>query len=41
MSLLGAHTPSTVPGARFMDPVVLARIGNLDLVSRARRPATS
>jgi uncharacterized protein (DUF58 family) len=24
-----------IPGARFMDPVVLARIGNLDLVSRA------
>ena len=24
-----------VPGARFMDPVVLARIGNLDLVSKA------
>ena len=35
MSLLGAHTPTAVPGARFMDPVVLARIGNLDLVSRA------
>ena len=24
-----------IPGARFMDPVVLARIGNLELVSRA------
>jgi uncharacterized protein (DUF58 family) len=24
-----------IPGARFVDPVVLARIGNLDLVSRA------
>ena len=24
-----------VPGARFMDPSVLARIGNLELVSRA------
>ena len=35
MSLLGARTPTAVPGARFMDPVVLARIGNLDLVSRA------
>ena len=35
MSLLGARTPAAVPGARFMDPVVLARIGNLELVSRA------
>ena len=35
MSLLGVRTPTAVPGARFMDPVVLARIGNLDLVSRA------
>jgi hypothetical protein len=24
-----------IPGARFMDPVVLARIGNLELVARA------
>ena len=24
-----------IPGARFMDPAVLARIGNLELVSRA------
>jgi uncharacterized protein (DUF58 family) len=35
MSLLGGHTPSAIPGARFMDPVVLARIGNLELVARA------
>ena len=35
MSLLGAHTPTAIPGARFMDPVVLARIGNLELVARA------
>ena len=35
MSLLGGHTPSAIPGARFMDPVVLARVGNLELVSRA------
>jgi uncharacterized protein (DUF58 family) len=35
MSLLGAHSPSAIPGARFLDPVVLARIGNLELVSRA------
>lgn len=35
MSLLAGHTPSAIPGARFMDPVVLARIGNLELVSRA------
>ena len=35
MSLLGGHTPSAIPGARFMDPRVLARIGNLDLVARA------
>jgi uncharacterized protein (DUF58 family) len=26
---------SAIPGARFVDPVVLARIGNLELVSRA------
>jgi uncharacterized protein (DUF58 family) len=26
---------STIPGARFVDPVVLARIGNLELVARA------
>lgn len=35
MSLLAGHSPSAIPGARFMDPVVLARIGNLELVSRA------
>ena len=35
MSLLAGHTPAAIPGARFMDPVVLARIGNLELVSRA------
>ncbi|MBI4263672.1 MAG: DUF58 domain-containing protein [Acidobacteria bacterium] len=35
MSLPDAHVPSAIPGARFMDPVVLARIGNLELVSRA------
>ena len=26
---------SVIPGARFVDPVVLARIGNLELVARA------
>jgi uncharacterized protein (DUF58 family) len=26
---------ATIPGARFVDPVVLARIGNLELVARA------
>ena len=35
MSLLAGHQPAGVPGARFMDPVVLARIGNLELVARA------
>ena len=35
MSLAASHSPSAIPGARFMDPVVLARIGNLELVSRA------
>ena len=35
MSLLDAHSPGAIPGARFMDPVVLARIGNLSLVARA------
>jgi uncharacterized protein (DUF58 family) len=35
MSLAAGHSPSAIPGARFMDPVVLARIGNLELVSRA------
>lgn len=34
MALMSGHT-SAIPGARFMDPVVLARIGNLELVSRA------
>src|SRR5688572_29816484 len=29
-----AGQPHAVPGARFMDPAVLARIGNLELVSR-------
>jgi uncharacterized protein (DUF58 family) len=28
-------TTSAIPGARFVDPVVLARIGNLELVSRS------
>ena len=32
---MSGQTPGAIPGARFMDPVVLARIGNLDLVSRA------
>ena len=27
--------PSVVPGARFLDPTVLARVGNLDFVARA------
>jgi hypothetical protein len=27
-------TTSSVPGARFVDPVVLSRIGNLELVAR-------
>src|SRR4026209_2993277 len=27
-------TTSTIPGARFVDPVVLSRIGNLELVAR-------
>jgi uncharacterized protein (DUF58 family) len=27
--------PTVIPGARFVDPVVLARIGNLELVARA------
>ena len=27
--------PPVIPGARFVDPVVLARIGNLELVARA------
>lgn len=35
MSLLAGHQPAAVPGARFMDPTVLARIGNLELVARA------
>jgi uncharacterized protein (DUF58 family) len=35
MSLAAGHSPAAIPGARFMDPVVLARIGNLELVSRA------
>lgn len=28
-------TPAAIPGARFVDPKVLARIGNLELVSRS------
>ncbi len=35
MSLFASHQPTAVPGARFMDPTVLARIGNLELVARA------
>src|SRR6186713_1841321 len=35
MSLAAGHSQSAIPGARFMDPTVLARIGNLELVSRA------
>ena len=35
MSLAGGHAQGAIPGARFMDPSVLARIGNLELVARA------
>ena len=35
MSVAAGHSQSVIPGARFMDPAVLARIGNLELVSRA------
>ena len=35
MSVAASHSQSAIPGARFMDPSVLARIGNLELVSRA------
>ena len=35
MSLAGGHSQGAIPGARFMDPSVLARIGNLELVARA------
>ena len=35
MSVAAGHSQSAIPGARFMDPAVLARIGNLELVSRA------
>lgn len=35
MSLQAGHSPAVIPGARFMDPSVLARIGNLELVARA------
>src|SRR6187431_3195632 len=35
MSLAASHSESAIPGARFMDPAVLARIGNLELVARA------
>ena len=34
--VMAAHTPSgALVGARFVDPVVLARIGNLELVARS------
>ncbi len=29
-----AHAPAAIPGARFVDPLVLSRIGNLELVAR-------
>jgi uncharacterized protein (DUF58 family) len=32
---MGATTGAAVPGARFVDPTVLARIGNLELVARS------
>jgi len=35
MSLFASHEQGAIPGARFMDPVVLARIGNLELIARA------
>src|SRR4026208_890830 len=35
MSVAAGHSQSAIPGARFMDPAVLARIGNLELVARA------
>jgi len=35
VSVAASHSQSAIPGARFMDPSVLARIGNLELVSRA------
>src|SRR5260370_30755647 len=35
MSLAGGHVQSAIPGARFLDPVALSRVGNLELVSRA------
>ena len=35
MSVAASNSQSAIPGARFMDPAVLARIGNLELVSRA------
>src|SRR6266404_4756369 len=35
MSLAAGHNQGVIPGARFIDPLVLARIGNLDLVARA------
>jgi uncharacterized protein (DUF58 family) len=35
VSLAAGHGAASIPGARFMDPVVLARIGNLELVARA------
>src|SRR3954464_10792857 len=35
MSVSAGHSQGAIPGARFMDPEVLARIGNLELVARA------
>src|ERR1044071_7575388 len=35
MSVAAGHSQTAIPGARFLDPVVLARVGNLELVSRA------
>ena len=32
---MAATSTAVVPGARFVDPKVLARIGNLELVSRS------
>jgi uncharacterized protein (DUF58 family) len=32
---MSAVTPAAIPGARFVDPKVLARIGNLELVARS------
>ena len=35
-----ARETHAIPGAQFMDPAVLARIGNLELISRARQAAS-